>query len=141
MIFLKKTNEKNEIYLYEIKSPAQGDEATVMSLWVMSLGVRRKKGCGVFVTAGTIMMVRVKNYGWSVEKSSKMKKQRLIGFVPVCTVHGSTRFLTGFDRTSSNGVFRIARTGYLAGSRFDRSNRPIRSESENIGLGRVKLVE
>ena len=41
--FFKKTNEKKETYLYEIKSPAQGDKATVMSLWVMSLWSEEEK--------------------------------------------------------------------------------------------------
>ena len=74
--------------------------------------------------------------GWKVKQNEKIEIN------PVCTVHCSARFLTGFDQTSSsNGNFRITRTGYLADSQFDRSNCPVRSESENIDLERIKQVE
>ena len=54
--------------------------------------------------------------GWQVKQNENIEINS------VCTVHGSTLFLTGFDRTFSNMVFGITRTEYLTGSWFDRSN-------------------
>ena len=56
---------------------------------------------------------------------------------PVFTGSSSFRsnlVLIGFDRVLTNRAFKIARTGDLAGSRFNRSDGPIRSEFKNMGL-------